>query len=394
MNKIELAAERGSFFWELPRHKLDRRDSIGNIQGVLLMDVDGTMTRPGSMYAIDSEVIDVLAEYTQRGGYTIFNTGANLGRLERNTLSQLFNRIDESTSTERARELFQQGVVVMPENGSAINLNRGVQIIENELYFLWHVLHPLHVPDKPALRKVIEEEMLPRFEHSYVVGDAPGDLNPRQYILCWQGIRNTLDQVEMIQKEIIPHHPEIHWSDIGMKAARTTIDFVHANSGKRITTGWILRELGFLQGQIIGFGDLGDEFGSVVPTINVNQLKPNEFRRRGIPSMELTRWKLMENKDYVVTGQGKQTKVRNKSTDEEVNVLRDEEGQIIFSGYKKKSGQRYIVPIQEEGKGYPVKIKPITYKDGETIKEIQDAGKGTAWMLRRLMDVGYFSSDR
>lgn len=375
------------FLWQIPFPSIDRRGRVGDIQGTLFLDVDGTLTRPGSMYAVDTEAIKVLAEFTNRGGKCIFNTGAIVGRLERTVFTQLFNALDEKNSMPTAIKIFQDHIIAMPENGSAVLLNAGVEVVENELYYKWHTLHPLHVPDKRLLRGVIETELVPQYRNSMVIGDQPGDLNPRQYILSWKGLSHTLELVQMIKQEVIPKHPEIHWQDIALKAARTTIDFVHASSGKRFSSGWILREFGSLQGPVLGFGDLGDEFAEVVPTINVNQLRPNEFRRRGMPAMELTRWELLNKNDFIITGQRENAKVRDKQTDTEKHVLRDERGEII---YGKKSDHGYLVSTSEN-EGYPIEIKPSTYKDNGQTKPVEDAGKGTAWMIRRLMEIGYFS---
>jgi hypothetical protein len=262
-----------------------------------------------------------------------------------------------------------------------------VEIVENELYFLWHILHPLHVPDKEELRTLIEKELVPSYKDSLVVGDHPNELNSRQYILSWKGVTNTLELVEEIEQNIIPKHPEIHWDNIQMKAARKTIDFINADSGKQSSSDWMLREIGSLDGPVLGFGDLGDEFGKVVPTINVNQGKPNEFRRRGVSAMELTHWKLLCENGYVITGTGKNAKVRHKDTGTEINVLRNEKEEIIYADLNKN----VYLGTTANGIGYPVEIKPATYTDvNGKLQTVQDAGKGTAWILRRLMDVGYF----
>jgi hydroxymethylpyrimidine pyrophosphatase-like HAD family hydrolase len=352
----------------------------GDIRGVLFLDVDGTLTRPGSMYAIDEEPLDVITQFIYRGGTCVFNTGATLGRLERTVFNPIFCRLDGLTSVETAKKIFQERVIAAPENGSAVCLNTDVRIVENELNFRWQTLHTLEVPTKQQLRDVIQREMVPLFENSLVVGNAREDDNPRQYILSWKGITDTRKQVRMIQEKIIPNHPEVDWENISMKAARKTIDFVHSGSGKKNSTEWMLRELGSLEGPILGFGDLGDEFAQVVPTINVNRVKPNEFRARNMPAMELNRWELLVEDGYVVLGEGKDAIVRNKKTDKEIQVLRDKNSEII---YARQIDNGPLVPDSSEA-GYPVEIQPF----------YGDAGKGTALVLRELMDRGYFSVKR
>jgi hydroxymethylpyrimidine pyrophosphatase-like HAD family hydrolase len=376
--------------WEVKGQLDNRQEKSHDIHGVLIFDVDGTLTRPGSMYAIDSEAIGVVTEFVDRGGFCVFNTGATLGRLERTVLNPIFNRLDEKyDSTKIVSDIFQNRIIAMPENGSAILLNTSVEIVENELYFLWNALHALHVPDKENLRTLIEKELIPKYRDSLVVGDHIGEMNPRQYILSWKGVSNTLDLVEEIKQNIIPQHPEINWGDIEMKAARKTIDFIHAKSGKQSSTNWLLHEISSLDGPVLGFGDLGDEFGKVVPTFNVNQNKPNEFRRRKVPAMEFTRWTVLPENMYVVIGSGKNTKVRNKNTDTEIQVLRDEEGEIVYAIMNEKG----ILEETTSTEGFPVEIKPapVPFKDvkGES-RTFQDAGKGTAQILRFLMDIGYF----
>jgi len=379
---------RSDFRWEVK--PIQSKVPEGDIHGVLFLDVDGTLTRPGSMYAIDNEPLDVLTKFIHGGGTCIFNTGATLGRLERTVFTRLFFRLDDLTSMEEAKKMFQERVIAAPENGSAVCLSTDVRIVENELNFRWRVIHSMEVPTKQKLREVIQRELVPLFENSVVVGDAPEDENPRQYILSWKGITDTLKQVKMIQEQIIPKHPEVDWARIAMKAARKTIDFVHINSGKKDSTIWMLRELGSLEGPVLGFGDLGDEFAQVVPTVNVNRGKPNEFRRRGMAAMELNHWKLLDKDGYTVLGEGKEAIVRDIKTDNEIQVLRDEKGEII---YARLSEAGYVIPIVH-GAGYPVEIQPFFSDAKHTAGSNGDAGKGTAWMLRELMDRGYFSTNR
>lgn len=362
--------DQSKFVWEIKPRCPEKNKTPQDIHGVLLLDVDGTLTRPNSPYAIDSEAVATLSEFIDRGGVCVFNTGATQGRIERTVLNPIFNNLDEKhNNTDTVSEIFKKHIICMPENGSAILLSTGVGIVENELYFNWHELHPLHVPDKEKLRSLLEKELAPSYQKSFVVGDRPGEANSRQYILSWKGLTNTLELVEKIKADFIPNHPEINWNNIGMKAARKTIDFIHSDSGKESSTAWLLNEIGLLSGPIIGFGDLGDEFGKIVPTINVNQGKPNEFRRRGIAAMELTKWESLDENGYVVINKD----VRNKKTGTEINVLRDNKGNIIY----------------DDKTSRPVEIKPV--KSIETNQNIQDAGKGTSWTLNRLMSLGYFS---
>lgn len=378
-----------SIIWEVGRPHQDKREQVGNLHGVLFIDVDGTLTRPGSMYAIDEGALGVLTDLADRGVTCIFNTGATLGRLERTILNPIFNKLDQKhNSHQKVASVFRDRIIAMPENGSATLLSTDVEIVENELYFLWHVLHPLHVPNKQGLRKIIEEDLVPLRKGSFVIGDRQGDKSPREYILSWKGVNNTLDLVEEIKEKIIPKHPEINWDEIEFKAARKTIDFINANSGKETSTRWILEELGSISGPVLGFGDLGDEFGKVVPTINVNQKKPNEFRFRGVPSMELTRWQLLSKDGYVVTGVGKESKVRNKFNDNEINVLRNRKGEIILGVENDNCGfsASGIIDL-----GYPIEIKPMVLNNENGLENVQDAGEGTASILRNLVDKGYFN---
>jgi len=380
---------RQSITWETKGQPGHNYENSLDIHGVLFLDVDGTLTRPGSMYAIDIEAIGVITEFVNRGGVCVFNTGATLGRLERTILNPIFNGLDQiHNNTQTVSGIFRDRIIAMPENGSASLLNTGVEIVENELYFLWHVLHALHVPDKEKLRALIESELVPSHHKSFVVGDRPGEMNPRQYILSWKGITDTLELVEEIKRNIVPKHPKIDWTHIQMKAARKTIDFIHSESGKQPSSEWLLHEVGFIDGPLLGFGDLGDEFGRVIPTINVNQVKPNEFRRRSVPSMELTRWKSLSKNSYVTTGTGRGATVRDLHTGAELSVLRDEEGEIIYAS---PNDNNYLSPGTMK-EGFPIEIKPGTYYGaGHQLQTIQDAGKGTAWVLRQLIDKGYFA---
>jgi hypothetical protein len=99
-----------------------------------------------------------------------------------------------------------------------------------------------------------------------------------------------------------------------------------------------------------------------------------------MPAMELNRWELLVEDGYVVLGEGKDAIVRNKKTDKEIQVLRDKNSEII---YARQIDNGPLVPDSSEA-GYPVEIQPF----------YGDAGKGTALVLRELMDRGYFSVKR
>lgn len=378
-----------AFVWEIPWRPNERREEQSDIWGTLVLDVDGTLTRPGRAYAIEGEAIEVLANFLTRGGSLIFCSGATQERIERSILQPLFFNLEEQQDTTAVNELFKR-VVTMPENGSAILLYRGVYFKENEVCYNWYRLHELHVPNKEALRKALEKELLPKYEGSYFAGDHPDDRLKRDYILSVKDLKNTWEIKKWIESKMARRHKKINWKRIAVKAARTTIDLVHADSGKTFSVAWVLQEIAGLSGPVLGFGDLGDEFAKVIPTINVNQEKPNEFRLRGMPAMELTGdWRLLKAGDYVLTGQGASAIVRDRETGEPLTVLRDERGEIIFAGQEND----YLQPVFNS-LGHPVEIWPLTYeKKGQRVA-VGDAGVGTAWIIRRLMAAGYFDASQ
>jgi len=346
------------------------------IEGMLMLDVDGTLTRPNSQYAIEEQSINVLSEFIDRGGICVFNSGATKGRVERTVLNPIFCSLDgRYDNFQTVSKIFQERIILLPENGSAILKLDKVKVLENELYFDWREENNLSVPDKEKLRKLIEGELVPKYGNSFVVGDKPGEIGQRTYILSWKGLVNTPELIEMIKTEIIPEHREINWDKIGMKAARTTIDFIHADSGKKSSTEVLLAGLNF-KGSVLGFGDLGDEFAKVVPTFNVNQGKPNEFRQRGMASMELTDWKLLEDNEYKINDKDN---VIDLKTDKEMNVLRSRNGKIIYA----IENENQLISSILDGDGRPVKIEA----------RVEDAGKGTAWIIRQLIDSGYFDKE-
>lgn len=386
--------------WEIPLSQKELKESRDKkIRGTLVLDIDGTLTKPDDPYDIEDEAIDVLSEFLQEGGNLVFCTGATLGRIERSVLTPLYREIKNTSGHEEANRLFER-VIVMPENGSALLLNTEVFIEENELKFRWYRIHELHVPDKEELRGVIETELVPLRPESYIAGDHPEDRGQRDYILSWKNVCDlnlppgskqptTRELIEFIKREVSPKHPEINWEEILMWPARTTIDFVNIDSGKTISVVWMLKELAGLAGPVLGFGDLGDEFANVVPTINVNKKRPNEFRIRGnLPAIDLNgRWLPLAQNNYVIIGEGGKGVVRDRKTDREITVLRDSKGELVFA---RENENGYLVPASSE-ESHPVEIKPAAYqKEGKTY-EIDDAGKGTAWIIKRLMDIGYFS---
>jgi len=375
--------------WEMPCRTLsdpEVQDEQKDIIGTLVLDLDGTLTRPGSDYAVDEKAIDVLGEFLSRGGNLIICTGATCGRIERTFLRPLYSKLDQSRGAVESEQLFQH-VYVMPENGSALLLSKGVSVTESEPYFAWHRLHELHVPDKRLLREIINKELIPLYKGSEVVGDFTEGPSRREYILSFKGLKDAKKVQQYIEKEIVPGNPEVNWDKIRIKAARTTIDFVHADSGKTISVAWVLENVAGLGGPVIGFGDLGDEFAKVVPTVNVNNNRPNTFRERQMPAMELTgSWELMKPDSYVITGEGAEAKTRIRKTDKELPVLRDTKGEIIFA----EETENGYLSLVDDLTGRPIEIKPLTYKENGEVIAVQDAGAGTAWMIQRLLVVGYF----
>ena len=357
------------------------------VYGTLILDVDGTLTEPENDYKINNDVLEALAEFNCKGGDLIFCTGATLGRIERSVLEKLYSMLFVKAGEEKAKTNFKN-IYILPENGSALLLNKKVSVVENELEFDWYKIHELHVPNKKELATAIQEELVPKYEGSSIVGDFTKGYSRREYILSLKGLKDALEVKEHLEGDFKKRYPEFDWDNIRLKAARTTIDFVHADSGKTYSVAWCLKELSGLKGPVIGFGDLGDEFAKVVPTINVNTKDPNSFRRRKMPSMELSGgWNLLKNVDYVITGRGSATKVREEKTDTEINILRNINGEIIFA---KEAEEGKLQPTDNK-EGHPVKIEPLEVQTDQDYVEIDGAGKGTAWMIRRLMNVDYFS---
>ena len=334
------------------------------VHGVSVSDLDGTLTLPGSKYAIDKRAVLAASEFVLRGGIWALNTGATKERTERTFYHPLFCLLDERCGFDKAVQLFSDKVWLLPENGSAILKSNGVVVLENELWFNWEESNPLHVPNKKELRRVIETILVPRIPGSFVVGDNPGEIGRRNYILSWKGLKDAPKLIEMINNEIIPSNSGFDWKKIQMKAARTTIDFINAESGKEQSTKIFLSKLGDV-GPVVGFGDLGDEFAKVpgVLTFNVNAEKPNSFRRVGIPSLEVTTWKTKNYEDC--------------SKKEIENVLCCNGGEALRVKLNENGD---LVPTKNNGEQKVVLAEALT----------RGAGEATAEILERLMDVGYF----
>lgn len=386
--------------WEMvPSRREERENRSHAIHGTLVLDIDGTLTQPDDPYAIETAAIEELAGFLQDGGNLVFCSGATLGRIERTVLTPLYHQTKGAVRDEQATQRLFKQVIVMPETGSALLLNRWIGIEENELYFDWFRIHELHVPDKTSLRHVIEGELVPLRPDSYLGGDHLEDRGQRDYMLSWKNVckmnsvpsvnqPTTRDLVEHIRQQIVPRHPEINWKGISMWPARTTIDFVNADSGKTISILWLLREAAGFGGPVVGFGDLGDEFAEVIPTVNVNKRRPNEFRMRGqMPAIDLNgEWVLLDQNNYAVAGQGCNTIVVDRTTAKEITVLRDGQGMILFA---EQNGDGLLTPTFPR-QGHPVEIRPIKTLENGQPYEVEDAGKGTAWMIRKLVAAGYF----
>lgn len=380
--------ENGNITWEIsspfPR---ERRTEERAYRGTLVLDIDGTLTVPDSAYAIDHHAIEIIAKFIKGGGNLVFCTGATTGRIERTVLNPLYCLIDECGGAEKTNKLFES-VFVEPENGSALLLSRGVLVEENELKFRWLRLHERHVPDKEKLRVLLEEQIIPDYRGSYIAGDHPEDRVQREYMVSLKGLSGTLGIKKFIDEEIKPKNPEIDWSKTAIKAARTTLDFVHTEANKAGSLLWLLTEVKGLDGRVLGFGDLGDEFASVVPTINVNKKNPNAFRERRMSAMDLTgRWSLLKENGYTIVGEGADLKVLDRKSGKEIQVLRTGEKREPIFAVQSKNG--YLTPTNSQN-GHPVEIKPLVVKGNGQAKEIDDAGQGTAYIIERLMESGYF----
>lgn len=334
------------------------------ICGILLLDLDGTLTLPGSRYAIDKRAVLAVSEFVSRGGFCAMNTGATKERAERTFFNPLFCLLDEQCGFEKAVQIFSDKIWLLPENGSALLKSDGVTVLENELWFKWEENNPLHVPNKEELRRLIETVLVPKISGSFVVGDNPGEIGRRNYILSWKGLKNAPELIGMIKNEVIPNNHGFDWQKIQMKAARTTIDFINADSGKDPSTRTFLSKIGNV-GPIIGFGDLGDEFANVpgVLTFNVNAEKPNSFRKVGLPSLEVTNWKVKSEQDCSVEDKDK---ILCSNGGEKLRVRLNENGDLV--------------PTDSTTEGKIILAEPLT----------QGAGEATAEILERLMDVRYF----
>lgn len=359
--------------------------------GTLVLDVDGTLTVPGHDYKIDLDALFALAKFLRGGGNLDFCTGATRGRLERTLLTPFYNLLSEANDATAINKIFRR-IVLQPENGSVLLLSTGSSVVENEIVFDWYRLHELHVPNKRELKELLKNQVLPSYTGSYMIADDYDDFKLRRdYMVSVKKVGDTRQFKKKVEEEIAPEHPQIHWANIAIKAARTTVDFVHADSGKAVSVPWLLREVAGFAGPVIGFGDLGDEFASVVPTINVNQKDPNAFRIRGKPAIDLTgKWELLPSEEYVITGKGLSARVLDRTSGEEIPVLRVNEGEIVFAKRSQENQIGHLIPTTFD-EGYPIRIKPlIVQKDGQAV-EIEGAGKGTAYMINCLMDSGYFS---
>ena len=102
-------------------------------------------------------------------------------------------------------------------------------------------------------------------------------------------------------------------------------------------------------------------------------------------------WSLLPEGQYVTTARKGETVVREKATDRELHVLRDENNQVIYArGVEGQTGRNLYEPTDVET-GHPVLIKPVVFTDEQgKQRELGDAGKGTAWTIKRLIDLGYF----
>ena len=300
-----------------------------------------------------------IGTFISQGGLCILNTGATKERSERTFMNPVFCLLDEELGFEKASEVFKQKIYLLPENGSSILKPKEVSVVENELWFGWDEYYPLHVPDKERLRRLLETTLVPVFPGSFVIGDKPGEIGRRNYILSLKGLKEVPNLIEKIRQEVIPHHPEIDWTGVDMKAARTTIDFINAKSGKEPATRKLLQMTGF-DGPIIGFGDLGDEFAKVpeVLTFNVNEKDPNSFRARNVASLEAYRWIEIPKVESSMNSK-KEMFFRG----EKIEVVRNSLGEVV------SLGENILAAL------------PLT----------RGAGEATAEILEKLMGVGYFS---
>ena len=384
----------------LSHYHLPSKRFAAEVEGVMVLDVDGSLTVPGKSHEVDARAIMEVANFIYSGGSVIICTGATQGRLERTVLVPLISDLEYLDQSSDGAE-FLKRVYMMPENGAVFLKSDGLKVIENEIHFDWEPICPRDLPAKREVVDFLRTYVVPSFPGSFILDDTcPEDKFRRRYIVSLKGLeegspRDVIRKINDIRERCKHTFPVslrgIPWDRIDLKAARTTVDFVNIDANKNFAIAWALNNLASLRGPVVGIGDLGDEFARWILTFNVNQKRPNEFRLRGMPAVDLNRgYKLLKRNGWVVVGEGKNSRVLDVQTAKEIQVVRGEDGEIVFAGCADRTaaGREKIQPLSRKKGGCPMRIVPFEPEsDG---KPIEDAGGGAAWIIRRLIEVGYF----
>lgn len=241
--------------------------------GLLVLDINGTLTLPKDNEQTDPLVLPVLAEYITGGGTIAFCSLSTMVRIGKTVLFPLLYQL--STPFEPSK------IIVLPENGSAILRLSNYCFESNKVVCDWQRSEELPVPDKEQLQQYIIEKLIPKFGGSLA--------DNRQYILSWKGFRNSQATAKMkrvLEAEYCPLAKDISWGQIMIRPSTTTLDFIHVKANKAEAVRRLLSQLEEIE-PVLGFGDHGDDFGKVVPTFNVRPGLIDYFALKGIPSMDI-----------------------------------------------------------------------------------------------------------
>jgi len=269
-----------------------------------------------------------------------------------------------------ANQIMKERVFVIPEAGSAALMINDIRDVLGEFQFNYFSLFQSPVPTKDKIRKLINNlRQREGYRETYIGGDLPHDIEEREYMISWRNLQHPDKAREEIlrirderEKSHAPHEggidwenvKEIDWDNIWVRAARTTVDFLHKDAQKHTALLRFLEVYKNFKGPVLGFSDWGDAFAQIVPTINVNPQNPNIFRitevSYNVGGKEVTttltsmdynsRWRLMEEGEYDIHGRGENAKVFRDKTLEEVRVVRTQGNRIFLA---KDHGDKAII---------------------------------------------------
>ena len=223
-----------------------------------VFDIDGTLDN-GDKGQIYEPLFPLMARWLARNADLIFCTNRSRGWVYDEVLSPLISHFPQ-TPTGRIFTACEQGAIV-----SQLFPSGDLPIWRFEDWGAWPLEH----------RREIEVALLQAVRRDELRGQLRTGL---RYQVC-------LELSAPCQGNPLLWLPQHISRRVRMVQTRSTLTFLNRDAGKETAMRYLLERFPDLrEGKIIGFGDDGDEFARVVPTLDVDRRDRKTFDKAGFLS--------------------------------------------------------------------------------------------------------------